>query len=387
MNQPAEELQDRLAKVRAQMRADGIDVVVGTRLAMLSYVAGTFLPWRSAVVVTPDAVRLITWEHDGERAKEETWLGADAVRTYTRPEGFVAGLLRVLDELGARSSTLGLEMGPPETAQLPPGALVASEYAWLRDAAPQARLVDALATTDRAMLVKSEREVAALRSAARIAEHGFRKALDALEPGVTENSIAGIIEGEVRQAGNEWTWSVTAGTEVAAGRRTAYLDGVTQPATQHLIQAGDNVILDVHTMSELYLADLAGNAVMGAPTPAQQNLRDAWKASLDLLLDGIKPGVRICDVTRPAYAVFDDYGLSDVKVPLFGHGLGTCARTPPRLTLDNEMEFQAGMAMALGVHLYQPGVGGMRIEQPLVVAADGVDVLCDIALDWHVVDC
>src|SRR5690606_23842633 len=162
----------------------------------------------------------------------------------------------------------------------------------------------------------------------------------------------------LRYAGNEWTWSVTAGTEVAAGRRTTYRGGVTQPATDNEVRVGDNVILDIHTMSGLYLADLAGNAGMGKPTPAQHNLHDAGQATLASPLAGIEPGARICDVPRPAYALLDDYGLADVKVPLFGHGLGTCARTPPRLTLDNEMEFQSGMAMALGVHLYQPGVGG-----------------------------
>src|SRR5690606_40791253 len=60
----------------------------------------------------------------------------------------------------------------------------------------------------------------------------------------------------LRYAGNEWTWSVTAGTEVAAGRRTTYRGGVTQPATDNEVRVGDNVILDIHTMSGLYLADL-----------------------------------------------------------------------------------------------------------------------------------
>lgn len=386
MQQNTAELADRLQRVRTELAAAGIDVLVGTRQATLSYLANAFLPWRSAVVVTPDQVRLIAWEHDAERAREDTWLPGEEVRTYTRDEGFVAGLLRVLDELGARSAALGLEMGPPQTAQLPPGALTAAEYVWFREAAPQARLVDALGATDQAMLVKSEVEIAALRSAAGMAQTAFRAALHALEPGVSENEIAGVIEGEARRAGNEWVWSVTAGTEVAAGHRTAYQGGVTQPATDHLIQVGDNVILDIHTMSDLYLADLAGNAMMGTPSPEQQNLHDAWKAALDLLLDGITPGARICDVTRLAYAVFDDYGLGDIKVPMFGHGLGTCARTPPRMTLDNEMELQTGMAMALGVHLYQPGVGGMRIEQPLVVGETGAEPLCDIALDWHVIN-
>lgn len=386
MMQQNTELDHRLGRVRAELSAAGIDVLVGTRQATLSYLAKSFLPWRSAAVVTQDQLRLIVWEHDAERAREETWLPEDMVRTYTRDEGFVAGLLRVLEELGAKSATLGLEMGPPQTAQLPPGALTAAEYVWFREAAPDARLIDALPALDHALLIKSETEISALRSAAVIAQTAFRAALDALEPGVSENVIAGVIEGEARRAGNEWVWSVTAGTEVAAGHRTAYRGGVTQPATDNLIQAGDNVILDIHTMSDLYLSDLAGNAMMGSPTSAQQNLHDAWKAALEILLGGIKPGTRICDVTRPAYAVFDDYGLADIKVPMFGHGLGTCARTPPRMTIDNEMELQAGMAMALGVHLYQPGVGGMRIEQPLVVTETGNEPLVDIALDWHIIN-
>ncbi len=386
MHHANDELRHRLARVRSQMRDENVDVVVGTRQATLSYLANTFLPWRSAVIVTEHHERLIAWEHDAERIKAENWLGPDAVHTYTRGEGFVAGLLRVLDELDARGSRLGLELGPPETAQLPPGAVTAAEYLRLSTAVPESQVVDALPLLDRAMVIKTAREIAALRKSAEIAQHGFEVALTHLRPGVLETTIAGVIEGEVRFAGNEWTWSVTAGTEVAAGERTAYLGGVTQPATRSPINTGDNVILDIHTMYDLYLADLAGNAVIGRPTPEQQTLRDAWKASLDRMLGKIRPGTRICDVTRPAFEVIDDFGLADVKVPLFGHGLGTCARTPPLLTLDNEQQFQSGMAMALGVHLYQPGVGGMRIEQPLVVTDSGAEPLCDIALDWHIVD-
>lgn len=376
----------RIDSVRLLMRQNSVDVLIATRQAIHSYFLGVFSPWRTATIVTPNRLDLLVWEHDSARVSEECGLPDENVHTYAGSYGLVGAIEEFLKIHGFEKETIGLELGPACTAQVPPGVLTAAEFNSLQDRLTGVRFIDFLDELDECMLIKEANEVKALKQAAIIAEAGFQAGLDSIEVGVQETTIAGAIAGAARVAGNEWTWSITAGTEVGSGHRTSYRWGVTQPATRKTVDMGDNIILDVHTMYDLYLADLAGNAILGRPSVDQWQVHDAWKSALDVLLDEIKPGVRICDVTKKARDKIDSYGFSECSTPIFGHGLGTCARVPPKINIWNTAEFRAGMSMALGVHLYVPGIGGMRTEQPLVVTETGAEPLCTVALDWHVIN-
>ena len=82
------------------------------------------------------------------------------------------------------------------------------------------------------------------------------------------------------------------------------------------------------------------------------------------MLAALTPGHAIADCARRGIAVFEKHGLAEFGLPLFGHGLGTCARTRPFINLRSHDEVTPGMVVALGTHLYRPGLGGMRLEYP-----------------------
>jgi hypothetical protein len=77
----------RMEKIREEMGRSNLDVFVGTRTVSLSYVAGAFIPWRSAVVVSKDGfVGLVTMLIDHERLKHESWL--KNIFPYAPPSGY-----------------------------------------------------------------------------------------------------------------------------------------------------------------------------------------------------------------------------------------------------------------------------------------------------------
>lgn len=360
----------RIRRLANRLGESGLGAYVGTRQASLHWVNGAFMPWRGAVIVSASGdVRTVYWSMDASRVEIE---GAGLPMTRFTGSGFIAAIAEVLHDMGAAAGDIGLDLSHPGAAQLAPGMLSAQEYLDLVSALPDARFVNGVDAIDDLMLIKDQAELERLREAARVAEAGFRAGLSAIATGVTENEIAGEIEREIRRGGSTWAWAVTGGTEVGAGARTAFRHGVSQQSTDRRVGTDEFLILDIHTLIDLYMADFALPVFFGSPNATQLRMIEAWEGAINTLFDNFRPGVRIADCARAAHRYFEQAGFGDLGLPLFGHGLGTCARTRPFINPGSTDVVTEGMAIALGCHLYVPGEGGLRLEYPAHVAADGL---------------
>jgi Xaa-Pro aminopeptidase len=367
------DFEQRRARVAQSVRQAGFDAYVGTRQAGLHYLTGAFMPWRGAVIVTADGdTRFIYWAWDASRIGIEA-RGTDLI-TFTFAD-FARTIARELGQLGVAGGRIGIDLAHPGAAQVAPGMMCASEYLELRDLLPQATLDNGVDLLDDVMLCKGPEEIERLRFAAHVADIGFHAGRQAVRPGVTENSVAGVIEKAIRDNGSTWSWAITGGTEVGSGDRTGYLHGVTQQATDKLIGTQEFVILDLHPMIDLYLADSSIPVFVGKPSERQRALIDCWEEVVATMIDGMRPGRSIPDVVREGLAVFERHRLSDYCLPTFGHGLGTCARTRPFVNLRSTDVVKPGMVMALGTHLYVPDAGGMRLEFPLLATEGAAEPL------------
>jgi len=378
---------ERLNRLQAKMRERQVGIYVATRQATLSWLLGSFAPWRTAVAVPASGdPHAIIWRLDYERIKSETWMRH--CRSWGDGDTFAEAVVDVIRELGGERDRIGLDLGSPVSQQVAPGLLLASEFAVLNEKLPEAHLDNAVPWTEEVLSIKDQDEIARLRKAAQIADIGMAAAMEALRPGVTENAVAGEVERAIRLAGSEWAWSGTQGTEVGSGLRTGFKRGVTQPATEKIIRAGEMVIVDLHTMYRLYLGDLAGNFYMGKNPPrAVAELAACWEETVAFLLNAMKPGERIADLVDRAFSIMEKHGMAEWGLRAFGHGLGTCARTPPYMVQGNQAELKANMVLALGTHLYNPEVGGMRLELPVLITESGAEPLSKWPSRLHLIDC
>lgn len=361
---------NRITRLAESVKNRGLSAYVGTRQASLHWVYGAYMPWRGAVIVTNTGdCETIYWKMDAERVRRE---GSGAPVTEFVQSGLIAGIAECLKKFGVSTGKIGLDLGHPGAAQIAPGMLTAQEYLDLQLALPAATLVNGVSAIDELMLYKSTPELDRIRRATEVAELGFKAGLACVVPGATENEVAGEIEREIRRHGSTWSWSVTGGTEVGAGERTGFRHGVTQQATDRKIAEDEFVILDIHPLIDLYMADFALPIFLGTPNEVQRKMIDSWHAAIETLLEGFKPGARVSDCALNAHRRFETAGFGDFGLPLFGHGLGTCARTRPFINPSSEDVVREGMVVALGCHLYVPGQGGLRLEYPAHVTASGL---------------
>lgn len=374
----------RVAALAANVARSGAKAYVGTRLGTLHWLSGAFMPWRGAAIVTATGeCEFVYWAMDAERIRVE---GCGAPVHDFFFDGFASKIVEVLKSHGITGGDIAMDLSHPGAAQIAPGILTASEYFELAQAMPNARLVNGVDLIDDLMLIKTSAEIARLRRAAHVSDIGFRAGLDAIRTGVTENFVAGQIESAIRNHGSVWSWAITGGTEVGSGERTAFLRGVTQQASEKRIGANEFVILDLHPMLDVYLADTSIPVFHGQPNAEQQALIDCWEDVADTMLRSLQPGRQIADCVRDGIATFERHGQQDYALPLFGHGLGTCGRTRPFINLRSKDVVQPGMVVALGTHLYRPGVGGLRLEYPVLITDKGSEPLVKTPAKVHVIE-
>ena len=366
--------QGRIRCLSQSLAEAKLDVYVGTRMASLHYLVGAFIPWRGAVIVTSSGqARLLYWANDSERIRKEGW-GMEVIE-FGGEAGFIQALAADLQKSGLASGRIGLDLFLTNTRQEAPGLLLAHEYLELKNLLSKAELVNGTSCIDELMLIKSPAEIERIRLAGQAADAGFYAGLAAIRTGTSENVVAGAIENAMRMQGSIWAWSVTGGTEVGSGPRTAFFKGVTQQSTEKKIGEDEFVILDIHPMVELYIVDLALTAFLGKPNGEQQKMMDCWQDTVDTLWSSLKPGNIAGELCQKAFKVFANHGFQDFGLPMFGHGLGTDARTRPFMNPKSQEVLKAGMVISIGTHLYKPGVGGARQEYPLLITETGAESL------------
>jgi Xaa-Pro aminopeptidase len=383
----------RLRKIQEGMGEQGIDVLVATRLSTVGYVFGAFVPWRSVSVIPKDGEpELYVLALDAERVKDDSFF------KDVKPVGPLPGMLmweQIVSSIRARGlngGVIGVELGhSPIRIET---FLLASEHEILRGSFPDASFKSATGLLDQIFLLKEEAEVALFRRAAEICDSGLAAVLEEIEVGMTETEVAGIAEYAMREAGSELNWTFTGGQEIGSGYRSAYGWGGCTPPTRKRIQPGDNVVLDLHCMYELYLGDVSRNAIMGDPTPEQEELSSAFVGTCNYLLKSLKPGATLGEVAQTVDAFIEGGGYRQYALPGYGHGIGIlgCEWFPAitNSTVDHEssadLVLQPNMVEIAAIVLNKPGVGGFRMETPVLITEDGSESLSKTPLEPFVIE-
>ena len=378
----------RLKRIQDVLAEEGIDALLATRLSTIGYVFGAFVPWRGAALVPREGEpELYVLALDAERVKDDSFF------KDIRPVGPLPGMLmweRItgsIRERGLEKGTIGVELGhSPIRIET---FLLASEYEILRGTFPDARLRNATEPLDEVFLLKDDAEIAAFRRAGEICDLGMAAVLEEIRVGMTETEVAGVAEYAMRQAGSELNWTFTGGQEIASGYRTAYGWGGCTPPTRKRIQPGDNVVIDLHCMYDLYLGDLSRNAIMGEPSAEQEKLSSAFVASCRHLLDGLKPGATLGEVAQKMDAFLDDTGYRQYALPGYGHGIGILGNewypAIANSTAPNEssatLVLRPRMVEVAAIVLNKPGVGGFRMETPVLITENGNEPLSKTPLE------
>jgi Xaa-Pro aminopeptidase len=239
----------------------------------------------------------------------------------------------------------------------------------LKEAAPQIRLKPVDNAVEALRMVKSDGEIEAIRVSVKLNSRALEQALRRFKPTMTEMDLAGEIEYRMRKLGAE---RPSFETIVAAGERSALPHA--RP-TDKAIGTDHLLLVDMGSSVAGYASDMTRTFAVGKLDGKTRRMYRAVLESQLAAIDAIKPGVLCGSVDGAARKVLRGYGLDRNFVHSTGHGLGLEIHEPPRVGRKEKTKLEAGMVVTVEPGVYEAGLGGIRIEDTVVVTSDGCEPL------------
>ncbi|HVD93843.1 MAG TPA: Xaa-Pro peptidase family protein [Vicinamibacterales bacterium] len=372
MNVPADTVRARLARVRGNARAAGVDALVVTHLPNLQYLTG-FTGSSGAALVLPRACLLIV-DFRYVTAATELISGLDGLVTLeTFERSYDEALVDVLRR--ERAARIGIE-----AAYLPVSRFNAiSSGLASRSALPidVSTTSPALVPTERLVeqtrVIKDDLEIAALREGGRRLGAIARRVADFVREGRTERAVAADIEAAMRGAG----FSRPAFETIVASGPNSALPHARPTARE--IRPGDPTVLDFGGVYDGYCVDLTRTVQLGATSTALARLYGAVAEAQQAAIAAVRPGVPASAIDAAARNVLQNHGLAEAFGHGTGHGLGLEVHEEPRIArlwprLADPL-IEPGMVFTIEPGAYVPGVGGVRIEDDILVTETGCEIL------------
>jgi Xaa-Pro aminopeptidase len=364
-DRPAEDFRRRLGRVQAAMADRGLDGLLlyasgqhtMLRMDQVHYLSDVRVIGPHAVLVVPrqgDPGLLLTPRWDRERARELTWLA--------EVEAVDPGELAARAASRCRDITGSLGLGGREG--MPAGLAEALRQALGRPLADAGDLLPSLAAA------RTPLELERVRSAAAIADEGFRVLCETARAGMPEHELAAEVEAAMQGAGSEDNFGM-----IAAGSHNIAV----RPPTDRRLESGDIIIGEITPCYRGYFAQLCRTLVLGPPTPLLREKFDLLLLAHERALAATLPGRPSAEIARAVNAVIGGAGYAEYcRQPYMrtrGHGLGFGAVVPYDLTEDARPELAEGMTFVVHPNQYLPETGYLMLGDTVAVRPGGPERL------------
>jgi Xaa-Pro aminopeptidase len=271
------------------------------------------------------------------------------------------GLLRAAAEFVPRLR----RRGPVRLAYAPGHLTLAQKAAIDRDARGRVRWVAADGLVERLRAVKDVDELSRMQDAAELISSVFMQALKIIRPGLRENELAAELEYRMRKDGAA---GPSFETIVAGGSHSAWAHA--RPGPKPLMK-NELVVLDQGAILRAYCSDMTRTVFLGRCPKKIRRMHSAVLEALGAAKASIRPGVTAAAVDAAARGVLRRYGLAGYFTHSTGHGLGLEVHETPRLGRGDSTRLEAGMVITVEPGVYVEGLGGIRIEDDVVVTPHG----------------
>jgi Xaa-Pro aminopeptidase len=366
---------ERLEKAHRALSESNVDMLFVFRTEDARYLTGyrhhlgpAFILGNAVVILPRDGEpTLFTMDFEFARTRMH-WLPKDRIlpRANFREPGAIRQWAHQVKHLYGElhGLTVGVDIYTPAVAQV------------LREEFPRTEFVDGYGVLLRAKIIKTEDEVECLKVANAMTEAAMDVAIRSLRPGIRENEVLAIAWYTMTALGSEWTQCANI---VCSG---PYTHPYRRFTSDRIIREGDLVIIDIGACFNGYYGDLTRTWLCGdlVPTPEQKRVYQACYTALFNACAQARPGNTTADVYRAA----EPHVLDSL-----GHGSGVNPWEPPFFSAyskEDPVPLRAGMQFNLEPYAGEPGVGGVRLENNLVVREHGPEIYTTYPFDERFLD-
>jgi Xaa-Pro aminopeptidase len=355
---------DRAEGLAGLLPEAGIDVMLITDLVNVRYLTG-YTGSNGLAIVGAETRVFVTDFRYVQQADEQV------VPTFERRQAPQELIEAIDDALPEGSLRLGFEAA----------AISVRDHERLRRALPErVELIAVDGLVERLREVKEPAEVARIREASKLADAAFQELLAAGPSGRTERNLAFALAEKLHRYGAE---GPSFPSIVAAGPHGALPHAVPRDVE---IEPGQLVVIDWGAQLDGYCSDCTRTVSIGDPGA---EAREVYEIVLEAQRTGVAAivaGAEARDVDSAAREVIRTAGYGEYFGHGLGHGVGLAIHEAPRLSQRSEAVLRVGNVVTVEPGIYLPGRFGIRIEDLVVVTAEGCEVLTSVSKELTIVD-
>lgn len=341
-------MKTRLQQLQLTFKKLGIDALLVTDPVNMGYLTG--FDGDGLVLVTAATVILITDD------RYETALAAMSHPFEVMiTRNYLEAAVRLADEY--QVTTLGFE-----------DQLAYRTFAQLKQLTTT-KLVPVEAMIERQRTVKSAAEVGALTKSAKLAVTGFEKLLPDIKPGVSERWVANQLDCIMKTLGASGS---SFETIVASGYRSALPHGA---ASDKVIRSGELVTVDFGYFVDGYTSDLTRTVAVGEPGTQLREVYQVVQHAQRAIIEAVQAGVTGQQLDQIGRQIISDAGYGAYFNHGTGHGIGLAIHEGPDINTRAQIPLQVNQVITVEPGIYLPDIGGVRIEDDVLVQATSSDVL------------
>jgi Xaa-Pro aminopeptidase len=220
--------------------------------------------------------------------------------------------------------------------------------------------------------IKDPEEIERLRNAAKLGSEGFDTILTLLREGISEEEVASELE---------IFWKRKGGKKTAFDPIIAFGKNASQPhyrAGTERLKKGQGVLIDIGVTLDHYHSDMTRVVFYGEPDPQLREIYHLVAAAQEAALNLCRPGTTLGELDAAARETIASKGYGEAFTHSLGHGIGLDVHEFP--TIRNKPPFDTiplapGMAITIEPGIYLPGLGGVRIEDTVLITSGGYEDL------------
>ncbi|NJD03565.1 MAG: aminopeptidase P family protein [Ruminiclostridium sp.] len=357
-----EAIRKRLSKLRNKMGKTKLDAVLVTKKENYTYLSG-FTGSSAWLIITESKAVLVTdFRYTGQAEKQ-----APDYEISTYRGSIVKGLNDVFE-------SMDIEMLGFEDANL-----TVDKYTEYREKFNVKEMRALGGMLDELREIKDNEELRLIKKAVEIADDTYTHILGAIKPGIAEVELAAEMEYHMRKLGAS---GASFETIVASGNRSSMPHGV---ASEKKLQLGEAITMDFGALYNGYCSDMTRTVFLGKP---EEELKKIYKIVLDAQIEasaGVKKGSSGKDIDMIARNMIAKEGYGENFGHGLGHGVGLEIHEEPRLSMTGAKIMKNGMIVTVEPGIYIDGLGGVRIEDMVVVKDDRPVILTSSAKELTVI--
>ncbi|MCJ1908831.1 MULTISPECIES: M24 family metallopeptidase [Planococcus] len=337
----------KLQKLRNEMAEQNIEALLVTSSYNLRYITN-FTGSAGLALVTKDRAFFITDFRYTEQASEQV-TEFEVVQAKTN----------LLEEAAEKAKELGIKALAFEQDYVTYSSYLQYKEKLAAELEPVSGLIEKI------RMIKTPEEVEILKAAAKIADDAFEHICGFIKAGQTELEISNELEFFMRKQG---ATSSSFDTIVASGHRSALPHGV---ATDKIVEQGDMITLDYGALYNGYISDITRTVAVGEPS---EKMKEIYQIVLDSQLLGVEkigPGMTGIEADAIARDYIKSKGYGEAFGHSTGHGIGLEVHEGPGLSFKSQTVLEPGMAVTVEPGIYLPGIGGVRIEDDILITESG----------------